>query len=182
MTRRRNLERHRHRLAEIRDIMNSMKTLAYMETRKLARFLDAQHAVVQSIDNVAADLLSFRPEILPEMKETTTAYLLIGTERGFCGDFNHALLKSLESTLQGYSSRSPLLIVVGRKLYTLMEADERVATMLDGAAVVEEVTALLNQVVSELSRLQAKHGLLTVYCLYHGAAADIGLGSNPFSD
>jgi len=70
MTRRRHLEHHRQSLAEIRDIMNSMKTLAYMETRKLARFLDAQHAVVQSIEDVAADLLSFYPETLPEAQET----------------------------------------------------------------------------------------------------------------
>ena len=93
MTRRRKLELHRHGLAEIRDIMNSMQTLAYIETRKLARFLDAQHAVVQNIKDVAADLLSFYPEILPEATEATPVYVLIGTERGFCGDFNHALLK-----------------------------------------------------------------------------------------
>ena len=46
MTRRHDLEHHRNSLAEIRDIMNSMNTLAYLETRKLSRFLDAQHAVV----------------------------------------------------------------------------------------------------------------------------------------
>ena len=168
MTRRRNLERHRHSLAEIRDIMNSMKTLAYMETRKLARFLDAQRTVVQSIEDVAADLLSFYPETLPEAKETTPIYLLIGSERGFCGDFNHALLRYLDSTLPTDLSGSPMLIAVGRKLYTLLEDDARVAALFDGAGVVEEVTTLLNKVVEELTTLQDKHGLLTVYCLYHG--------------
>jgi F-type H+-transporting ATPase subunit gamma len=168
MTRRRNLERHRHSLAEIRDIMNSMKTLAYMETRKLARFLDAQRTVVQSIEDVAADLLSFYPETLPEAKETTPIYLLIGSERGFCGDFNHALLRYLDSALPTDLSGSPMLIAVGRKLYTLLEDDARAVALFDGAGVVEEVTTLLNKVVKELTTLQDKHGLLTVYCLYHG--------------
>ena len=167
MTRRRNLEQHRQSLAEIRDIMNSMKTLAYMETRKLARFLEAQHAVVRSIEAVAADLLSFHPETLPEVKETTPVYLLIGTERGFCGDFNHALINSLETTLHTQAENSPMLIAVGHKLYTLLEEDERVVSRIDGVSVVDEVTSMLLRVVSELTALQDKHGVLTVYCIYH---------------
>ena len=59
MTRLHELEHQRKSLAEIRDILNSMRTLAYMETRKLARFLDAQHAVVESIE--AARLVSRCP-------------------------------------------------------------------------------------------------------------------------
>jgi len=169
MTRRRNLEHHRQSLAEIRDIMNSMKTLAYMETRKLTRFLDAQHAVVQGIEDVAADLLSFYPEVLPEAQETMPVYVLIGTERGFCGDFNHALLKYLESALQEHSPGSPVLIATGRKLYTLLEGDARVAAQIDGANVAEEVTSVLNQVVHELSALQKQNRMLNVYGLYHGS-------------
>lgn len=168
MTRRRELERHRHSLGEIREIMNSMKTLAYMETRKLDRFLDAQHAVVQNIEDVVADLLSFYPETLPEVEITTPVYIVIGTERGFCGDFNHALLAHLESTLQDSAVTNPSLILVGRKLYSMLENDERVAGKFDGASVAEEVTSLLNQIVNELTALQDKHGVLTVFCLYHG--------------
>jgi F-type H+-transporting ATPase subunit gamma len=184
MTRRRNLEHHRHSLEEIRDIMNSMKTLAYMETRKLTRFLDAQHAVVHSITEVAADFLSFHPDIMPEVKQTPPVYLLIGTERGFCGDFNHALLKSLESTLQAHPRDNLMLIAVGRKLYTLLEEDARLVASMEGPSVVEEVTAVLNQVVSELSTLQAEHGVLTVYCLYHNSKGGILLRKllPPFQD
>jgi F-type H+-transporting ATPase subunit gamma len=167
MSRRRNLERHRHSLGEIRDIMNSMKTLAYMETRKLARFLTAQHVVIQNIEEVILDFLSFYPETLPEKKETTPIYVLIGTERGFCGDFNHALLQHLHSSLQAHPSNSPILVAVGRNLYTLLEGDARLASFIDGACVVEEVTSLLQQVASELTTLQNKFGVLTVYCLYH---------------
>ena len=168
MTRRRKLEQHRHSLKEIRDIMNSMKTLAYMETRKLTRFLDAQRAVVQSIEDVAADLLSFYPETLPEVKETKAVYLLLGSERGFCGDFNHALLRHLELVLQDHDANNPILLAIGRKLSMLLEDDSRVTAFLDGAGVAEEATNLLNQLVRTLTTLQEKHGVLSVYCLYHG--------------
>jgi len=166
MTRRHKVQSHRHSLDEIRNIMNSMKTLAYMETRKLSRFLDAQHAAVQSIESVAADLLGFHPEILPETSQATPVYILIGSERGFCGDFNRSLLKKMDSVLPAHSPHQPMLIAVGRKLYTLMEADARMVASIDGASVVEEVTALLIKLVNELTALQHKHGALTVYCLY----------------
>ncbi len=166
MTRRHTVQMHLHSLGEIRDIMNSMKTLAYMETRKLNRFLDAQHAVVESIEDVAADLLAFHPEILPETKQATPVYILIGSERGFCGDFNRSLLKAMDSVLPAHSPQQPMLIAVGRKLYTLMEDDARIVASIDGASVVEEVTTLLTRLVNELTALQHKHGALTVYCLY----------------
>jgi F-type H+-transporting ATPase subunit gamma len=165
VTRRRTLERHRHSLAEIQGIMNSMKSLAYLETRKLTRFLDAQHAVVKTIEEAAADLLSFHPEILPEAKEVTPVYLLIGAERGFCGDFNRALLRQLESTqLAG----GPVLIAIGRKLHTLCDGDARVVAWIEGACLAEEITSVLNQLVDEIISLQSKHGTIEVFCVYHG--------------
>ena len=164
--------------------MNAMKTLAYMETRKLARFLDAQHAVVQNIEDVAADLLSFHPAALPEAKETVPVYILIGTERGFCGDFNHTLLKQLESALQEHPADGPLLITVGRKLHTLLEGDARVTAMVDGASAVEEISLLLNRLVSSLTALQEKHGVVSVFCLYHDSEDGIVMQQllPPFQD
>jgi F-type H+-transporting ATPase subunit gamma len=168
MTRRQELEHHRHSMGEIRGIMNSMKTLAYMETRKLTRFLDAQHAVVRSIEAAAEDLLAFYPETLPEATETTPVYLLVGTDRGFCGDFNHTLLNHLESALEAHPSDRPLLIAVGRKLHALLEDEPRVAVSIDGAGVAEDVDSVLVQVVNELTAVQLKRGVLALYGLYHG--------------
>jgi F-type H+-transporting ATPase subunit gamma len=172
MTRRQDLEHHRHGLREIREIMNSMKTLAYLELRKLARFRDAQYAVVKSIEDTAADFLSFHPEAMPQVAETTAVYLLIGTERGFCGDFNQSLVRHLASTLAMHPVGKPHLIAVGRKLHTLLENDARVAARIAGAGIVEEVTVVLNQLVQALSDLQ-QHGVLSVYGLYHGGTGGI---------
>jgi len=173
MTHLRDLERHRHSLAEIRNILNSMKTLAYMETRKLSRFIESQRAVVDSIDEVAADLLSFFPGILPAADGAAPVYLLIGTERGFCGDFNHALPRKLESVLDASAPAPPTVIAVGHKLEVLLENDERISARIEGAGVAEEVPAVLNPLVAELSRLQQLHGLVKVECLYHGMDEDI---------
>ena len=169
MTRRRTLEHHRHSLAEIRGIMNSMKTLAYLETRKLARFLDAQQAVVRTIEAAAADLLSFHPDILPRAEAATPVFLLIGADRGFCGDFNRALLRQLESTRQADPAGNPAMIAIGRKLHALLDRDTRVVAWINGAALVEEITAVLNQLANDIISLQAQHEALEVFCIYHGS-------------
>jgi len=167
MTRRRILERHRHNLTEVRDIMNSMRTLAYIETRKLARLTGAQNTVVQSIEDVAADLLGFYPETLTEANEATAVYLLIGTERGFCGDFNHALLEYLDFVLSAQKTGHGRLIAIGHKLHVLLEENTHVAAFIDGANVAEDVPVILDQMVHELTTLQDRYGALTVNGLYH---------------
>ena len=167
MSRRRDLQEHRHSLDEIRNIMNSMKTLAYMETRKLSRFIGAQHTVVNSIEEVAADFLSFHASDLSDSGETTPVYLLLGSERGFCGDFNQRLLQQLEASLESPSAMPPLLMIIGHKMQTLLQDDKRVFAMLKGASVVEEVSTVLDQLVNELLALQQQHGKISLYAVYH---------------
>lgn len=169
MTRRRELELHRHSLSEIREIMNSMKTLAYMETRKLSRFLEAQQAVVANIRTAASDLLSFYPEILPVAASTPSIYLLLGTERGFCGDFNQGLLQHLDVSLPDAVDAEPMLLVIGHKLQALCEGDKRVVSAVDGASAAEEVPTLLGKLVNELVSLQEHYGAAAVYCVYQNS-------------
>ena len=168
MSRRQSLEHHRRSLAEIRDIMNSMKTLAYMETRKLGRFLSAQQAVLQNMEDVAADFLSFHPDVMSEPGQAPSVLLLIGSERGFCGDFNRALLRHVDAARQTHRAPAPLVIAVGRKLHTLLEGDARVVAWIGGAGVVEEVPAVLNQLADEIVSLQSKHGAIEVFAVHHG--------------
>jgi len=175
MSRRRDLEHHRHSLGEIREIMNSMKTLAYMETRKLDRFLPAQRSVVKSIETMAADLLSCHPDILAEATETTPVFLMIGTERGFCGDFNHVLTDRLAAVRHAENAVRPRLLAVGHKLHPLLEGDDRVAAFVDGASVAEEVPAVLQRLVHKLALLQSDRFSPTLYGIYHD---DNGIAMN----
>jgi len=172
MTRRRELEEHRHKLGEIRDIMSSMKTLAYMETRKLSRFLDSQQEIVNSIEAMAADFISFIPETLltPEMrnKETSNVYLLIGSERGFCGNYNETLLTAMESCVTEDANNKPIIVAIGHKLHVVLEEDPRVIAWIEGANVVEEIETVLMRIAGILVNLQATHPTLSLYVLYHG--------------
>ncbi len=171
MSRLHNLEQHRHSLAEIREILNSMKTLAFMESRKLGRFLDAQHAVVTSIEAATEDFLHGYPGVLPGPSGNAVAYVLIGSERGFCGDFNRTLMHRLNKLLR---EPSPILCV-GRKLHGLLLDDPRPSKAIGGASVIEEVPTVLHEVVDELAEIQDTQGGLDVYCLFHEGPNEITL-------
>jgi len=155
MTQRRMLEQHRQTLKEVREIMNSMKILAHMEVRKLARFLNAQRSVIHHIETVATDFVSAYPEALPQPGELKQIYLLLGSERGFCGDFNESLMKQVESHIDTNNIVHPQLIATGRKLCLQLENDSRVVAFLNGANVVEEAEKTLLQIINTLSKLQA---------------------------
>ncbi len=167
MTRRRELDRHRHILDETRNIMNSMKSLAYMETHKLARFLDAQGSVVAQLETVAGDFLGFYPETLPQSDKLMRVYLLLGSERGFCGEFNATLLTQTESHIHNNSIHTPRLIATGRKLCDRLEKDPRVIAFIDGANVAEEVEKTLIQIIDNLIGLRTQDGTMSLSVFYH---------------
>ena len=170
MSRRREVELHRRRLGEIRDIMNSMKSLAYMETRKLARFIDAQRAVVDNIQAIAGDFLGFFPEMLPAARSgDPSACLLVGSERGFCGDFNEALLRTFEAGERKAPDGNLALLALGRKLSGLLQQHPRLAAALDGADVVDDVEDVLARTVDVLTSRHLAHGRGSLDVVYHRA-------------
>jgi F-type H+-transporting ATPase subunit gamma len=164
---------HRHdidvRLRSLQDIgkiMRSMKNLSYLETRKLGRFLDSQRRVVAGIEAAAQDLLGHHPDLLSETSDGGTLLVLIGAERGFCGNFNEAIREVLDQESAAAESAGEVaLITVGTRLEPLLESDRRVVERLPGATAAEEVPAVLGRLVPALSRLTHGRGGRTVQVL-----------------
>ena len=139
MSKRLEAERHLQALDEIRHIMGSMKTLAQLETRKLGRFLATQQQALRNIEAMAADFCSFYAMTPPLAPDARHIYLLLGSERGFCGDFNEAVLQALD---EAPGDAEPRLVAVGRKLSLRLEDDSRLIQALDGPDAAEEVEAV----------------------------------------
>ncbi|HEY0720331.1 MAG TPA: F0F1 ATP synthase subunit gamma, partial [Gammaproteobacteria bacterium] len=91
MGRYRTLENHLKQLRELQSIIASMKTLAQLELHKLGAFTPTQHAMADGLQQMADDFLHFYPQGSAHAAGTTV-WLLLGSERGFCGDFNGGLL------------------------------------------------------------------------------------------
>lgn len=164
----RELQLHIDQLKEIRSILNSMKILALMETHKLQRFKTMQGQAVANIERAALDFLNFYPGLPAAERNVAHVCILLGSERGFCGDFNESLINAVEN--QAYTG----IIAIGSRLINRLEgvATEVIAT-LEGANVAEEVPAVINRLLDAISTLPGKSAsALQLTVVYHDNASD----------
>ena len=166
MTRLREVTQHLTTLGEIREIMNAMKNLATIESRKLDRVLESQRVIVDDIDNMAADFTDHFPFDLTFSKDRHL-YILIGAERGFSGSFNHQLQQHYRDLLQQTPDTIAITIAVGRKFATTFESASQPTVLLDGASAQEELSHVLNQLVSQIELIQNQYGAIRCTVLRH---------------
>jgi F-type H+-transporting ATPase subunit gamma len=154
MSQSRELQLHIAQLEEIRSILNSMKNLALIEIHKLARFQTMQGQAVSNIENAALDFLDFYP--LPAADDKTTSIcILVGSERGFCGDFNESLINTIAA--EAYSG----IIAIGSRLCNRLEDHPlEVIASIAGASVADEVPTVLNRLIDTISSLAVSRGYL----------------------
>jgi F-type H+-transporting ATPase subunit gamma len=161
MSRSRELQLHIEQLDEIREILNAMKNLAFMAVHKLAHLQELQSQVVAHISDNAAAFLNAYPHLIETATEKNLppVYLVIGSERGFCGDFNERLLDSLiNQPCRG-------IIAVGSRLLGCLDSyPYPVLASFPGANAEEEISAVLEQIFDQLDSLQDHQ---TVIALYH---------------
>ena len=156
------------RLKEISGIMTAMKSLSLVETHKLARFIGHQRRMLANIEAAAADFLHFFP-VTGAGETQPTILLLIGSERGFCGNFNERVLAALDNLPRW--EPAPALLLVGHRLGTKLEGHPGVIARLDGSTVTEDVPAVLNRLMDALhtaSRQLSGDGA-ALYSLAHDA-------------
>lgn len=164
MSRSHQLQLHISQLQEIRTILNAMKNLAFMEIHKLGRFQGGQSQAVTHIEQAATDLLTFYPGLIAPPANTRQVAIILGSECGFCGDFNETLIQ--HTTQQAFSD----VILIGSRLRARWQhQDNQVAILaeLAGANVTEEVPAILNNLVNSITDLQQQYGSLGFTAVYH---------------
>lgn len=166
MSGRREIERRLAALGDIDAILGVMKNLALMETAKLSRVLPSQRGLVEGLENIAADFLAHHPRPGPAPDNQLNVLLLVGSQRGFCGDFNDRLLAASRE-LDGENNRpGTLRIAVGAKLAERVSADIH----RDGAHAMEEIGQVIHGVMDSLSALLALTAAghsLWLSALYH---------------
>lgn len=166
MSQRRRLKQLLQQLSETRDILDAMKNLALVEINKLDRRLANQQDMVLDLELMAADLLHFYPYPFSQERGHRDIWLLFGSERGFCGDFNDSIIDNLYKQLN-VQNGPPLLIPIGTRLCHRLEDDTHMACLVEGADVTEEVTRILNTIILRINELQTQYGLCHVYALFH---------------
>ncbi len=151
------LQLHIHQLEEIRSILNAMKNLALMAVHKFTQLQSFQTQVVTHIEESSAVFFAAYPHFIMDSNHEPV-YLIFGSERGFCGDFNEHLLDSLKNQPCGG------IIAVGNRLIASVENDNyNVIASLNGINVVEEVLPLLEQLMIQIKTFAYDGKLIAVY-------------------
>ena len=172
MSRRREIARRLEALSDIGGIMSAMKGLALMEVRILTDFLASQQRMVAGIEAAASDFLAAHGEFANTDGGGQELCILIGSEQGFCGDFNESLLARREALRQQKDAPQRWL-AVGRRLASRIGDRDFIELALPGAIVADEVPAVLLRLTGELGRLLARPELagFGLSALYHCAAS-----------
>lgn len=171
MTKRRAILQHQQQLSDITNIVNAMKNLAFLETRKLSQGLDQLQAMLESVETATADFLQFYPGYSTSSDSTAELWILFGSERGFCGDFNETLIQALRA-------QSPFAVIaVGSRLQSLLEpslanisaSPSIPMTTVVGASVAEEIVPTLTQLMTSVTAIEGAHpqAMFTLSALYH---------------
>lgn len=150
MSKRGHIQQHLQKLGEIGDIMRAMKNVSLMETHKLNRFLEHQHRVLAGIEAAVNDFTRHYSLSRSALREAGMV-LAIGSERGFCGDFNDAVVNAVRQHVENCSGASPKILVVGGRLAAKLEGYGIVSSIIAGPGVVEEVQQVLGLVMKKLA-------------------------------
>lgn len=161
MSQSRALQQHIEHLTEIRSILHALKNMAFMDMHKLSRLRQAQAQVVKHIESVAADFLRFYSN-LPELESGTPLIIIvIGSERGFCGNFNESLIEQLQLA-------SPdIVMAVGSRLCNRLQNTKIPFSALSGANSSDEISQILGEVTDAITELQRQHTLFNLSVLFH---------------
>ena len=153
-------------MADIREIMNAMKNLAIIESRKLDKVLASQRVIVDDIETIATDFTDYHPFDL-QVDAQYHLYILVGAERGFSGSFNHQLQQHYRALLRQSAQSTALTIAIGRKFATTFDSPSPQTVLLDGASAMEEISHVLNELVTQVETIQSRYGTLPCTVIRH---------------
>lgn len=169
MSRRHEIAHRIDALQDIAGILAAMKGLALMEIRMLGDCLSSQRQLLDNIEQAGGEFLAGHPQFaidpalpIPEL------CVVVGSEQGFCGDFNDTLLAHMATP--GSTPGAPLhWLPISRRLGERLSARPDTEPALAGAIVASEVPTVLLGLTRLLSELLARPDLngFGLSALYH---------------
>ncbi len=159
MSRRRDLQWRRRQLEDMAGILDSMKSLAFMETRKVAHRQQSLNRVTTNLAQAALLFLGYYPAYREARRPAgSRVCVIIGSERGFCGDFNQRLIPLIPTD-------TDLLIAVGHKLQRAIEGSHPFQAVA-GSSISDEIPDVLAAIVTSLEEASPTAGGLTIEVIY----------------
>ena len=154
MSRYREITEHLKGLQDIRAILAGMRTLAAVELQRVTRLQDAGEQMRQGLEAAVAAHFAGRP---PPLAADAGVCVLLGSEKGLCGDFNERLLAAAAGNAQPR-------VLVGAKLAATAVRLPAVVARCPGALAADDLGPVLAGLAQTLAGLNAASGRLDVLC------------------
>lgn len=159
-------------LDEIGEILTAMRSLAFIEARRLADAVGCGHDTVAAIETAIADLTTHFAADLPSHEPESGVVIALGSERGLCGDLNDAVAEALAGEAM---SPDDQLLAVGARLAQLLDERGIAHRALPGPAVAEDLPRALAGIVATIGEMmrgrgESQFGLRVVHLDDRGAA------------
>jgi len=156
MTKKARLREHLQTLNKIGTLMTALRNLSLIEMNKVAKSLTTQENMHAMMQQVGHDFLTSYPQFYAELLlDKSDIYILIGSERGFCGCFNDNLIHFLEHN----NSDQSVFIIVGHKLAAKLAHDKRVIHAIEGPNTMEEIPDIILNLLNTLDLVFSKTSL-----------------------
>lgn len=163
MTKRFQLKHYLQSLTEIGDIMTAMKNLSFIEVNKLTKFLANQNHIVETLEEVGSDFLSSYPLLPLFQTESSPVYILMGSERGFCGSFNNNIMNQWLSETKSDAK----LVAIGRRLILKLGDDFQVIKEIEGPSVAEEISVVISSLIATLEENSISPSFSNFHIIYN---------------
>lgn len=151
------LKEHIHALEDIHNIMKAMKNHALFEINKMTKYISTHEKSIKTIKDVGSDFFSFYPSYFPVAENTQSIIcILIGSERGLCGNFNEAIIQQFNDFEKNQPGINLKLIIVGRKLAMRMVDDNRVIREINGYETTDEISTVILNLIHTLENVSSE--------------------------
>jgi len=148
MSARRKMAARLETYGEVRAILAAIKNMALAELHRLAGLHENQRRAMRTVERAAADFVAFHPPL--DGEAALQACIVVGSERGFCGEFNAALAQAA-SARHAHGER---VLLVGTRLAERAAQLDLALDSVPGANVTEELAPTIERVLAWLERMQ----------------------------
>lgn len=173
MSERRQIEHRLATLGDVAEIMGALKNAAVVEAVRLRRYVPAQQRVVRTVEAATQDFLTHYPQPLHGRTSAGEIFLIVGSERGFCGSYNEELAAALDrERARGGAADTPV-VAVGRRLASRLSRRMQLAAVIEAPSVADEVQSAIGALMASLQGLPAARDKLlplAMTVLYHEIA------------
>ena len=150
----------------IKKITHAMRLISMSSHSKLKKHVESLHAYKQHLLPILCALeQSTQPEESISTKSKKTAYIIIGSEKGLCGNFNNLLFTYIEKTLSPSKLSPATVITVGKRATEFMRKKDLKLYKMYNKFTQSKIESIAEHLYQDVLNLKKDHQ--EIICLFN---------------